>query len=66
MDKPLTSAMDNVLASKLGAIVREVGMQHENIGDSIDRGLILRRRLEEEGFGLITVEHNSIGEDNES
>jgi hypothetical protein len=51
---PLTSAMDNVLASRLGVVAREVGdPNHKGVGDSIDRGLILRRRLEEEGFYLI-------------
>jgi hypothetical protein len=49
----LTSAMDNVLASRLGNIASEVGNpKHKGVGDSIDRGLILRRRLEEEGFYL--------------
>jgi len=55
-NKPLTVAMDNVHASRLGQIAKEVGTQSNGIGDSIDRGLILRRRLEEEGFHLVLIE----------
>lgn len=51
--KPLNASMDNVDAVKLGEIAVEVGTQKEGIGDGIDRGLILRRRLEEEGFVLM-------------
>jgi len=51
--KPLTAAMDNTDAMELGRIAKEVGCQVNGIGDSIDRGLILRRRLEEEGYLLI-------------
>ena len=36
--------------SMLGRIAREVGRQTDGVGDSIDRGLILLRRLREEGF----------------
>lgn len=51
--KILTSGMSNNLAYTLGLIAREVGQLPPNIaGDEIDRGLILRRRLEEEGFTL--------------
>jgi len=54
MIEPLTAAMDNVLASKLGNIAIEAGNpKHEGVGDSIDRGLILRRLLEEAGFQLV-------------
>ena len=49
--KPLTAAMDNVLASKLGKVYYKVLENNRNgIGDSIDAGLILRRYLEEAGF----------------
>ena len=49
--KPLTAAMDNVLASRLGKVYqRVIENQRNGIGDSIDAGLILRRYLEEAGF----------------
>lgn len=49
--KPLTSTMDNVLASRLGRVLRKAQANgNDGIGDSIDAGLILRRMLEEEGF----------------
>jgi len=55
--KPLTAAMNNVLASKLGGIAREAGKHNPlGVGDSIDRGLILRRFLEEQGFYLVRKE----------
>lgn len=44
----LTALMDNVIAARLGAVVREVETLHP--GDDIDRGLILRRLLREHGF----------------
>lgn len=47
----LTNSMDNVLASKLGEIAR-AAMTGQRVGDSIDRGLILRRLLAEGGFEL--------------
>lgn len=53
MMNPLKSSMDNVLASRLGQIADEAGSpQRTDVGDSIDRGLILRRLLEEKGFEL--------------
>jgi len=49
----LTSSMDNVLASRLGAIALAAGdVGRRDVGDAIDRGLILRRLLEEAGFEL--------------
>jgi len=52
--KPLTATMDNVLASKLGHVALQAGSRkRKDIGDSIDRGLVLRRLLEEQGFYLI-------------
>lgn len=54
MNEPLTAAMDNVLATQLGGIALEAGRpKHSGVGDSIDRGLILRRLLEEQGFYLV-------------
>ena len=54
MDKPLDPNMDNVLAWRLGKIAREAGdPDRDDVGDFIDRGLILRRLLEENGFSLI-------------
>lgn len=51
--KPLTSTMDNVLASRLGRVLRRAQANGSaGIGDSIDAGLILRRLLEEEGFSV--------------
>lgn len=56
-NKPLTAAMDNVLASKLGEIAAAAGdPKRTGIGDSIDRGLVLRRLLEEDGFGLVRLD----------
>jgi hypothetical protein len=52
--KPLTELMDNVLAWRLGEIASDAGdPQRKGVGDLIDRGLILRRLLEEKGFYII-------------
>lgn len=51
--KPLTSMMDNVLASRLGSVA--IKAMKGSAGDLIDRGLILRRILEEEGFEIIEI-----------
>ncbi|MBF0249944.1 MAG: hypothetical protein HQL35_04860 [Alphaproteobacteria bacterium] len=53
--KPLNEMMDNVLAKMLSDICLEVANQKDGVGDFIDRGLILRRRLEEEGFALTVI-----------
>jgi hypothetical protein len=51
---PLGCGMDNVLAFKLGAIALEAGSrERSDIGDNIDRGLVLRRLLQEQGFTLL-------------
>ncbi|MHA1379276.1 MAG: hypothetical protein ACTSRG_12910 [Candidatus Helarchaeota archaeon] len=50
-NKPLDRFMDNVDAVKLGEITYNADM--ELCGDFIDKGLILRRMLEEKGFVLI-------------
>jgi hypothetical protein len=46
--EPLTSMMDNVLASKMGEALCIA--EKASYGDLIDRGLSLRRALEENGF----------------
>jgi hypothetical protein len=47
----LTAAMDNVVASRLGEIARQAGNPNRSdVGDGIDRGLILLRLLNEGGF----------------
>lgn len=51
----LTAAMDNTLAWKLGRICRQAASPEQSVGDPIDRGLILRRLLEEGGFGLVAL-----------
>lgn len=50
--KPLTASMSNVLAWRLGKICMEAASPTQSVGDPIDRGLILRRLLEEGGFEL--------------
>jgi hypothetical protein len=55
--EPLDAGMDNLTAYRLG----EVGLQlieypREKIGDEIDRGLVLRRLLEESGFFLVCID----------
>lgn len=43
--------MDNVIASVLGRIASQVGdPKLKGVGDNIDRGLILRQLLEDNGF----------------
>ena len=53
--KPLTAAMDNVIASRLGQLARQAGKDRKDVGDDIDRGLILRRLLEEAGYGIVRL-----------
>lgn len=52
---PLTAAMDNSTAWILGHIVLETASPAQKVGDHIDRGLILRRLLEEAGFGIVRL-----------
>jgi len=54
MNKPLTAAMDNVLAFRLGKVALAAGTA-KAIGDYIDRGLLLRRLMEESGFGIVEL-----------
>ena len=50
----LTTGMDNVLASKLGDVMYAARRTDEDqIGDSIDGGLILCRLLNEAGFDVV-------------
>ena len=53
----LDADMHNVLAGKLGQIALEVGLpEHIGVGDDIDRGLILVRRLRECGFSITEIQ----------
>ena len=56
-DDILTSAMDNVLASMLADAFQAAAAMP--VGDSIDRGLGLRRALEDAGFGLVVLDPNN-------
>lgn len=65
--EPLDSTMHNVLASRLGQIALDAGNpSRKDVGDNIDRGLILHRLLEEHGFMLVipkcTCHMQSLGE----
>ena len=52
--QPLTAASDNVLMWQLGEVAREAGNpERKDVGDRIDRGLILLRLLNEKGFEVI-------------
>ncbi len=53
-DKPLGASMDNVLAWRLGEACNKAAA--ETAGDYIDRGLALRRRLEDAGFGIVQLD----------
>lgn len=54
---PLTAAMNNVFAWRLGKIAEEAGDPTcKDVGDYIDRGLILRRLLEEAGFYIMVTD----------
>jgi hypothetical protein len=44
--------MDNTLAYRLGKVANVA--VRDPVGDLIDRGLILRRLLEEAGFGIVS------------
>lgn len=49
--KALTIAMDNIYASRLGQIASAAGdPKRTDVGDAIDRGLILLKMLNEAGF----------------
>jgi|HubBroStandDraft_2_1064218.scaffolds.fasta_scaffold00003_37 hypothetical protein len=56
--KVLTAAMDNLDAWRLGGIAKEAGdPNRKDVGDPIDRGLILLRLLTEKGY-TVTVQIN--------
>lgn len=60
-EKTLTAAMDNSKAWKLGAVAKDAGNpKREGVGDMIDRGLILNRLLNENGFGVVDLETNDV------
>lgn len=49
----LTAAMDNVLAWRLGEACGKAN--RTPAGDYIDRGLALRRELEQAGFAIVVL-----------
>jgi len=51
--QPLDRFMDNLVALKLARIACASGGNRDDVGDSIDRGLILLRLLNEGGFDLL-------------
>lgn len=52
-DRNLTATMENTTAWRLGEIARDAGNPfRKDIGDLIDRGLILIRLLNEAGFDV--------------
>jgi len=57
--KILDRYMDNTTASLLGVVALNAGKPDRvDIGDSIDRGLILLRLLNEAGFDIVQKEKN--------
>lgn len=52
--RPLSAAMDNVDAWRLGEIYHKA--RKVPAGDYIDTGLALRRLLEEQGYGIVKLE----------
>jgi hypothetical protein len=56
MRKPLNAASDNALMWRLGQVAREAGdPARKDVGDLIDRGLILLRLLREKGFEVYEI-----------
>jgi len=55
-DKPLGASMQNEEAMTLGRIAAEAGGKRSDVGDPIDRGLILVRLLKEAGFDVYKVD----------
>jgi len=57
MKRELTASMDNLYAARLGQIALDAGdRERKDVGDSIDRGLILLRLLNEKGFTVTAEE----------
>jgi hypothetical protein len=51
--KPLNASCDNLIAYQLGKVAADAGSpDRRDVGDYIDRGLILLRLLREEGFDV--------------
>lgn len=64
--KPLDRFMDNTLAYKLGKVVDKMDSGDFNkCGDEIDKGLVLRRLLDEAGFYLIVKKHSVVQHETE-
>lgn len=64
--KPLTSAVDNVIASRMGRIAVIAGdKDRTDVGDSIDRGLVLLRLLDEIGLSVILKPDGDTGSGSE-
>lgn len=54
MKRPLTAAMDNLHAWRLGQVACDAAdPKSGGVGDMIDRGLILLRLLNESGFDVV-------------
>jgi hypothetical protein len=52
--EPLDEGIDNLTAYRLGKVgLQLIEYPREKIGDEIDRGLVLRRLLEEAGFFIV-------------
>jgi len=53
-EKPLTPLSDNLHMARLAKCAREAGdPARKDVGDSIDRGLILLRLLNEAGYDVV-------------
>lgn len=60
MEKPLTGEMNNLHAYNLGTVFSKIRkVERQDIGDSIDGGLILRKLVEEAGYLIIPDVANS-------
>jgi len=58
--KPLDPGMDNVIASRMGEVAMSAGSRtRTDVGDNIDRGLILLRLLKEQGLSVIISPEDS-------
>lgn len=58
-DDMLTGGCDNVLAWRVGRACAKAAAS-DQVGDYIDRGLVLLRELAAEGFGVVRVEEGPI------
>lgn len=56
MSEPLTNKMDNVHAYNLGTTALKAGDRNrDDVGDLIDRGLILLELLQESGYVVMVA-----------